>query len=108
MLKEFNTLNHNILFDKLEHHGVHGIALQWFKSYLLNRSQYVEFNGSQSARLGIKCGITQGSILGPILFLIYINDITNISRLLNLLLFADETKIFMQHRDINALVAYVN
>ena len=66
--KAFDTLNHNILFDKLEHFGVRDVALQWFKSYLHNRSQYIVYNGLQSAKLRIKCGISQGYILGPILF----------------------------------------
>ena len=98
------TLNHNILFDKLEHYGVRGVALQWFKSYLHNRSQYVVYNGLQSAKLRIKCGVPQGYILGPILFLLYINDITNVSRLLQLLLFADDSNIFLERRDIKALI----
>ena len=99
---------HHILLDKLEHYGVRGKALQWFKSYLHNSSQYVVYNGLQSAKLGIKCGVPQGSILGPILFLIYINDITYGSRLLQLLLFADDTNIFLEHRDIKALSEIVN
>ena len=64
------TLNHNILFDKLERYDVRGVILRWFKSYLHNRSQYVFYNGLQFAKLGIKCGVPQGSILGSILFLI--------------------------------------
>ena len=96
------------IFDKLEHYSVRGIALQWFKSYLHNRSQYVVYNGLQSAKLGIKFGVPQGSILGPMLILIYKNDITNASRLLQLLLFADHTNIFLDHKDIEALVATVN
>ena len=108
MSKAFDNLNHNILFDKLEHYVVRGVALHWFKSYLHNRSQYVVYNGLQSAKLGIKCSVPQGSILGPILFLIYINDITNVSRLLQLLLFADDTNTFLKHRDIKALIKIVN
>ena len=102
------ALNHNILFDKLENFGVRGVALQWFKSYLHNRSQYVVYNGLQSAKLGIKCDVPQGSILGPILFLIYINDIRNVFRLLQLLLFADYTNIFLEHMDIKTLIETVN
>ena len=101
----FDTLNHNILFDKLEHDGIRGVVLQWFKSYLHNRPQYVVYNGWQSAKFTIKCGIPHGSILGPILFLNYINDITNVFRLL---LFADDTNIFMEHRDIEAHVTRIN
>ena len=97
-----DSLNHNILFDKLEHYGVRGVALQWFKSYLHNRSQNLVYNGLQSAKLGIKCGVPQGSILGTIVFLIYIHDITNVFRLLQILLFADDT-IFLEHRDYEAL-----
>ena len=80
--KAFDTLNHNILFDKLEHYDVRGVALQWFKSYLNNISQYFVYNGLQSAKLGIKYGVPQGSILGPILFLIFINHITNVSMII--------------------------
>ena len=69
---------------------------------------YVVYNGLQSAKLGIKFGVPQGSILGSILFLIYINDITNVSRLLQLLLFADDINIFLEHRDIKALIEMVN
>lgn len=106
--KAFDTLDHHVLFDKLEHYGIRGVALNWFKSYLNNRVQFVDYNDCQSQRLPTKCGVPQGSILGPILFLLYINDVTNVSKLLNLILFADDTNIFMHHTDMNTLVTLVN
>ena len=72
--KAFDTLDHNILINKLEFYGVRGKGLDWFRSYLSNRQQYVQFNGTKSGLLKIKTGVPQGSILGPLLFLIYIND----------------------------------
>ena len=88
--KAFDTVNHIILFDKLEHYGIRGLALDWIRSYFSNRKQYVEYNGHRSLRNEISCGVPQGSILGPLFFLLYINDINNVSNLLNLILFADD------------------
>ena len=79
LLKAFDTVNHNILFDKLEHYGIRGLALKWVKSYFSNRLQFVDFNGHVSSRFNISCGVPQGSILGPLFFLLYINDIVNAS-----------------------------
>ena len=65
--RAFDTVDHNILLEKLEHHGIRGLALNWFRSYLSNRQQYVEFNSLCSSRQQIRCGVPQGSILGPLI-----------------------------------------
>ena len=75
--KAFDTVNHNILLRKLEFYGICGIALQWFEHYLTGRKQYVMYNNAQSSMQYITCGVPQGSVLRPLLFLIYINDIPN-------------------------------
>ena len=91
--KAFDTLNHNILLKKLHYYGVRNNALSWFQSYLTNRYQCIEYNGSKSSLLEIETGVPQGSILGPLLFLIYVNDIHTVSRNLNFILYADDTTL---------------
>ncbi|MCG8404332.1 MAG: hypothetical protein MI923_03945, partial [Phycisphaerales bacterium] len=66
--KAFDTVNHVILVDKLEHYGIRGLALDWIRSYFSNRKQYVEYNGHRSLRNEISCGFPEGSILGPLFF----------------------------------------
>ena len=73
--KAFDTVDHSILVTELDHYGIRGVAKQWLSSYLENRKQYVCFNGTDSGFLPITCGVPQGSILGPTLFLLYVNDL---------------------------------
>ena len=106
--KAFDCLSHTILLDKLYHYGIRGIAHKWMTNYLTNRSQFVSYNGLSSSSLPITCGVPQGSILGPLLFLLYINDIVNASSLLHLIIFADDTNIFYSHKNIVTLMNDVN
>ena len=106
--KAFDTVNHNILIKKLEHYGVCGILLEWFKSYLNERKQFVFMNGESSDLKYILCGVPQGSVLGPLLFLLYINDLPNISAKLKFFLFVDDTNIYFESDDLLNVEETVN
>ena len=103
--KAFDTVNHQILLHKLEHYGIHGKALELFKSYLSNRKQYVQIDQSKSNSQPISCGVPQGSVLGPLLFLIFINDLPKCCPEGNTRLFADDTTIFYHSNDTKDIIA---
>jgi hypothetical protein len=105
--KAFDVISHNILLQKLNLYGIRGIANQWFESYLSDRSQFIELENVHSSHLPVRCGVPQGSILGPILYLIYVNDIYN-SCEGNIVSFADDTTLFMSNSDVTQLFSEVN
>ncbi len=106
--KAFDTVNHSILLQKLNHYGIRGNALQLLESYLTDREQCVQVNNTISDFDFIKHGVPQGSILGPLLFLLYINDIAESSPLLDFYLFADDTTIFLSDSDTARLEQTLN
>ncbi len=105
--KAFDCVNHKILLKKLYNLGIRGIELEWFRSYLNNRKQFVAIGDSHSNTIEINIGVPQGSILGPLLFLIYINDLPNCTSL-KTFLFADDTNLLAAGDNITELYQFVN
>ena len=93
--KTFDCVPTNILLAKLQAYGIRGDYIKWFRSYLTDRTQYVNFNGEESAEHTLKFGVPQGSILGPLFFIIFVNDMFNVSNVLFNVLHADDTCIYI-------------
>ena len=106
--KAFDTVDHTILTQKLNYYGVRGKANNWFSSYLKNRTQFVTINGFNSELKEINCGVPQGSILGPLLFLIYINDLHYSIKFCKVHHFADDTNLINFNSSIKVINKQVN
>ena len=97
--KAFDTLNHAILIDKLESYGICGVELRWFQDYLFNRSQRVSYDNMLSEKSEVYCGVPQGSILGPLLFIVYFNDFVTCLKHSKVTIYADDTVVYVAGKD---------
>ena len=96
----FDTLNHTILLGKLKHYGIKDCAFNLLNSYLSDRQQFVQINNIKSSLLPVKTGVPQGSILGPLLFIIYLNDFTHTSDVFKMISYADDSTLLTKLRDL--------
>ena len=103
--KAFDTVNHDILLKKLDHYGIRGNALNLFRSYLKNRKQYTMIENYKSKTSNISCGVPQGSVLGPLFFLLFINDLPNCCPSGKIRIFADDTNVFFHSNNIEDLIS---
>jgi hypothetical protein len=101
--RAFDTINHEIVLKKRHYYGIRGHALEWFRSYLAERKHYVNYNGQDSEVESIDIGVPQGSVLGPLLFIIYVNDLPDCLTNSDCKLFADDTTIYGHNPNINHL-----
>ena len=101
--KAFDTVDHKTLLKKIERYGIAGNNLRWFENYLKDRQHFIFFEHNSTKKASVTCGVPQGSILGPLLFLLYVDDLHYASKILNPIMFADDTNLFFSHSDINVL-----
>ena len=106
--KAFDTINHNILLEKLKAYGIQSENLTWFSSYLSNRKQFISYEDFKTEMKIVKCDVPQGSILGLLLFLIFVNDLNNSTKVLDPVLFADDTNLFCSDNNIRTLFETAN
>ena len=106
--KAFDTVNQEILCQKLEHYGVDDRNLSWFQSYLSNRKQFCRVNGIDSKTERTEIGVPQGSCLGPLLFLVYINDLPCAVKKSTTSMYADDTTLFFRSKNIDDLNEAIN
>ena len=101
-------MDHKILTKEIESYGIKGYNLGWFESYLSNRKQFITNGDKQTNIETTTCGVPQGSILGPLLFLIFVNDLHNVTKYLDPVMFVDDTNLFYSRKNIKTLFQIVN
>ena len=106
--KVFDRVDHKILTKKLQLYGIKDCSLRWFESYLSNKKQFITYGDKQTNIENITCGVPQGSILGLLLFLIFVNNLHKVTKYLNPIMFADDTNLFCYHKNIKTLFQIVN